>query len=279
MPDVSNVGARFSQVYIDPGKTALDSQRARVRIASALCEYCSEIDLAAKLTSELGLKITRLHYSYEFIAFFQNAELRDVLDAITVAAHSLDQRERANALYGTRSASKVPRMLQTISRIFREENLGYVLDERAGVRHHVDAEFARNQTSVIAALSQERHKATVQYFERAHADLDSTPPDTRNAVRHVLDAVENQFKNMFAVTRLDPSALKKKLGPLVAAKYSGQAQACATQQLEAFGNWVTSVYQYRHADGANEFEPPPLSLAVAILSSGAAHLRWLAEFE
>jgi hypothetical protein len=49
--------------------------------------------------------------------------------------------------------------------------------------------------------------------------------------------------------------------------------------LRSLKEWVDAAHFYRHEQGAEQIAQPPQSLAVYLVSSGAAHLRWLAELD
>jgi hypothetical protein len=49
--------------------------------------------------------------------------------------------------------------------------------------------------------------------------------------------------------------------------------------LNSLKDWVDAAHFYRHEQGAEEVTRPPLRLAVYIVSSGASHVRWLAELD
>ena len=53
----------------------------------------------------------------------------------------------------------------------------------------------------------------------------------------------------------------------------------ATKFLDGLIGWVRSIHEYRHGQEVEEPAPPPLGLAVAMVSSGATYLRWLAELD
>jgi len=50
--------------------------------------------------------------------------------------------------------------------------------------------------------------------------------------------------------------------------------------LNGLKDWVDAAHFYRHEERrAEEVAQPPLKLAVYIVSTGASHLRWLAELD
>ena len=101
-------------------------------------------------------------------------------------------------------------------------------------------------------------------------------------MRAVFDANENLFKLMFPqAPRLTASEVKSRLRPVLERRYGSDATArrAALKVADALSEWVDGVHNYRHAEGAEEPTPPPFSLALVLMSNGAAFLRWLAEMD
>jgi hypothetical protein len=83
------------------------------------------------------------------------------------------------------------------------------------------------------------------------------------------------------VTRLASKATDR-LRPLIEQCYSGDRTAiqAAEKLLQSFRDWIDAAHEYRHEDGVKDMvAQPPLTLAVYLVSAGAAHLRWLAEID
>ena len=87
------IGKRFSHVYINKGEPQQDSTRLRKRL-SAFCNqhFNSLIDeFAREIKLELGVDVPHL-YVYNIDDFFTQANLRDVLDSITIIWKVLDRK-------------------------------------------------------------------------------------------------------------------------------------------------------------------------------------------
>jgi hypothetical protein len=71
------------------------------------------------------------------------------------------------------------------------------------------------------------------------------------------------------------------LAPLLQKHYAKDATAgrSAAKMLSSLKDWVDAAHFYRHEEGAEKIAQPPLKLAVYIVSTGASHLRWLAEID
>lgn len=50
-------------------------------------------------------------------------------------------------------------------------------------------------------------------------------------------------------------------------------------KIEEFKKWITSANNYRHGQATETIDEPPLTLAILIISTGVAYLRWLAELD
>jgi hypothetical protein len=69
--------------------------------------------------------------------------------------------------------------------------------------------------------------------------------------------------------------------PLLQAAHAGDnvAQSASGKLLTSFKEWIDAAHLYRHEQGKEEVAQPPLTLAVYLTSTGASHLRWLAELD
>lgn len=275
VPEVP-IGERFSHVYVARGTPTRDSQRFRYRLGAFCYEYLHDYRnaFATIISRELGV--------YEFWAgswsireFFMRAELRDVLDLITLIWREL-MRMRQQQLSG--------RWLEFVERTLEEENLGYRVDASAGVHYFVDEEFEQNRVATIERLASSRYAAVLSEFESAHQKLDEHPSDTKGAVRAAFEAVEILSKLMVGenrMRRLTAHEINNHLRPIVEDAYEEEAVAltAANKFLDGLIGWVSSIHEYRHGQEVQEPAPPPPGLAVAMVSSGATYLRWLAELD
>jgi hypothetical protein len=169
-----------------------------------------------------------------------------------------------------------------IATIFQEENIGFRLDEAAGVHFLVDEEFDRARQCALAALQADRYSAVRAEFHVAYRALDETPPDFRTAVRAVFEANEILFKLMFSgVPRLGQKEITSNLGPRVQKLLHTDpaAHRAANKMVAAFGEWAEGAHNYRHGQPVEEPTPPPPPLALVFMSAGAGFLRWLAEMD
>jgi len=263
------LGQRFTHVYGERGDPVPDSTRMRKRIAALFSGMGLQriIDATALFEGELGVEV--VHYT----SFFEDAELHDLLDSITLVHH---------ALVGRRIEPYAARWRDEVSRIFQEENVGYKLDKHAGVHLSVDSEFERSRASAIAALQKTRYAAAAAEFEKAYKALDAVPPDTKTAVRAVFEANEIVFRLMCPnAPRLGTAEIRSHLRPIIDKQYGSDAVAlrAASRHMASLEDWVEGVHFYRHGQGAEEPSPPPLPLALTMISSGTGYLRWLAELD
>jgi hypothetical protein len=109
---------------------------------------------------------------YLFSDFIEKSDIRDLLDSITLIFQYLQNSGR------TRLADQ---WHQFVTRVFKEENVGYRLDKKGGVHFYIDEEFERNKLSLVAGLG--KRQAVKDALEKAFSFLDQDPPDTSSAVR------------------------------------------------------------------------------------------------
>jgi hypothetical protein len=262
-------GELFSSVYVDPGEPAQDSKRMRRRLG-ALLNDLRPPNLDQRIEVRLGIDVA--YSDWKFV--LEKFDLKDVLDTVTLAYRSLAAVHYADAREG--------RFVKAVNIIFREENVYYEVDQRGGVHFSVDKEFARNQAATLARLGAPRYANARQNFEQAQENLSQVPADGKGAIRAIFDAAENLFRLMFPnEPSLKANQAVAKLKGEVQRLYDGNApaQAAAVQQVTAFGNWVDACHHYRHEHKGESVMPPPLDLAVQLVSSGATYIRWLAELD
>lgn len=273
------LGKRFSLVYLNAGQPVADSERMRRRLMSLFDKVVHVNDrgeVGKRLEYELGISVTYAG-DYGFVLLteklFLRSELRDILDMIGIVWGFL-----------SRKADKRPadHWLSETRRIFQEENLGYYLDDHCAARHRVDDEFHLARAATIAVLGKSRYSAVLSYFDSAHGALDEMPPKYREAARYAFDSVEALFKLLCPrAVRLGGSELRQHLEPLIQKRYSGDptAQSVAAKMISGFVDWIDGVHNYRHVQGEEATVEVPPELAVYILSTTAAQLRWLVDLD
>ena len=278
----------FSRVYLRPVKPRDDSERFRVRLAAysndifkLYNEICKGVRnrAAAKLLYDLGIQIPRYGSAFrhqpDFEKFFLNAPIEDVLDSIS-ALHTAARYDKEVEL------AKL--WQESVGNIFNEEHLSYRVNDEGGVRKRVDEEFERNREALIAVLGLARYEAVATGAGRAYDLLAETPSKASEAIRAMFAAVEDLTKLIVEqkkVERLNDAAVDKGLKPIVEDAYAGDASECiaAVALLAGLKAWVKAGHQYRHGQGREAPREAPFEFAVAMLSSGASYLRWLAEID
>ena len=261
-------GQRFSHVYLDRGEPTADSDRMRIRLRSLVGSFDS-LRQSGVIQSELGLDF--LTWS----DFFKKAETRDLLCLVTVGYRFL---ARQSYVGDTQSRN----WLRGVQKIFAEENVHYCVDAKGGVHFRFDEEFARISAAAISTLEKQRYANSLDAFNRSLAALAEGPPDGKGAIRAAFTAAEGLFCLMSPdVTRL-AAGEGSRLRPLIERAYEGdrRAQETSDKMLQSFRGWIDAAHGYRHEEGKPDtVAQPPLTLAVYLVSTGAAHLRWLAELD
>lgn len=267
MADEVPKGRRFSLVYMDRGTSHRDSMRFRRRLYGVSGSYLmSPYDLGERVERELGVQLPWSGYGHNWRKFFEEAELPDVLDTITLIYLESGGNDG---------------WLAEVARVLAEEGMGYRLDARGGVHFAVDEDFEAVHQATLAGLGAPRYASAHAVFKNAHGALDADPPDTRAAIRNLFEACETVFKLILdnQVARLGSSELEKKLKPMALAGLEGPARVALSGLLNTFARWVDSAHLYRHGQGVEQPAPPSTEVAVASVQIGSALLRWLIAFD
>jgi len=273
------LGQKYSQVYLLRGTPVTDSSRMRLRILGLFNKLSlnklrvGDLCIAEQILSDLGVELSWCN-SYDYRKFFVEADLRDVLDSITIIHRMMS--EKPTHSYETNQ------WIQGIREIFREENISYKLDEQAGVHLAVDIEFEHNKASVLSSLSNSRYSAVITDFQKGISALDQIPPDCKTAIKSLFESTEILFRLIFPrASRLGKTEIKQYLCPATDSLYESDQTAKRSIQkyLNSFIEWVDAVHFYRHGQGTEEPTQPPLTYAIALVSSGASYLRWLGEID
>ncbi|MEQ1887383.1 MAG: hypothetical protein ABL967_20130 [Bryobacteraceae bacterium] len=224
-------------------------------------------ELVQLIRRELGVDVPSGPWSYLWTDYFGSAELRDVLDSVSLVWRTLDNGHGV----------KANEFRQFVTRAFFDESLGYVMDSKGGVRYGVDAEYERNRFSAIDGLGEPRYAAVKAAVEAAFGRLDRGS-DTKAAVREMFEAAEILAKLMTdSNVDLSEKMVRQEIKPLAQRLYKkdASAQAFSDLMLESFAKWVAAGHRYRHGQATEEPLAPPVDMAVAYLSSGASHIRML----
>jgi hypothetical protein len=286
MADAANEvpkGKRFTHVYLEKGKPTEDSERMRRRLASLI----DSIDafrqdpeqLSQRAERKLGIA-TPWTENRPWRDFLAKWDLTDVLDLVTIGYGLLVEKTRGD-YYGTlRHRNYVEEWIEGVREILQEENVHYTVDAIGGVHFLYDAQFAEERAATIASLQGERYANARHAFDGAMEAFSKAPPDGKSAIRDVFSAAENVFKLITSKDRLGDKEADD-LGPIIDRLYAADdtARHSARKMLSSLKDWVNAAHFYRHEPGTQDVAQPPLPLAVYLVSTGASHLRWLAEID
>lgn len=271
--EVTN-GERFSQVYLTTAELLEDSLRFRRRLAIPASKTPGSNGLADLIHSELGVRVPvtggyRSQYDWE--SFFQKAELRDVLDSITLVYRLIVANSTSRA---------GQEWCKQVERIMREERTKYRVDSAGGVHFYTDVEFERQRATTIRGLEGRRYGAVRASYDASHGALDAEQPDTVQALREMFSAIETLFKLMDSrASRLGPSEISRHLIPILQRTFQGNDLDAAKLYAKSMGEWVNAMHHYRHAQGVEDPAPPSVDFTVALMATGGAYLRWLARID
>ena len=277
MTQVPKKGELYSNLYIERGTPLPDSARVRVRLGNYFSDfdYKTLVQFCDAITRELGVEMPQASRYLERIKlFFKTAQVRDVLSAPTLIYRGLDQMH-----YDSDSANH---WRDFVSRVLKEENLRYAVDDKCGIHPQVDREFDRNIATAIAGLGSKRYEAARKAFEVAQAELDQTPADTKGAIRNTFEALETLTKLIDDSGKaLTSRFVQAELEPRVQRLYSSDvvAKMVSTRMAQSFADWIDAAHPYRHGHNAEEPVRPPDELAILLVSQGASFVRWLVDFD
>jgi hypothetical protein len=261
----------FSKTYLkQPAGTNHDSARLRNRLSAAaltMPDY-QKSRFVDSLRIETGANLELGTASYVIRRFFPNAEMRDILDAVTCMANAIEiARDRAG-------------WIAFCQRAFIEEGMSYRVDDHGDVHYVVDVAFHENADSVIAALSRPPFVAAATSINKAVSEITQAEPDGKHAIRDVFEGVETAFKVITNSNKdLTVANIASLLGPLVERRMQSAnpvAQGAAQQTLESMKDWTNACHKYRHGPRAEEPIEPPLELAIVLVGNGLNFVRWLA---
>ncbi|MCE1236836.1 MAG: hypothetical protein LWW93_10815 [Hyphomicrobiales bacterium] len=222
------------------------------------------------LNREIGTNLDRRGSALEsyWPPAMEKAELRDLLDGITVVARNVGYN--------------LDNFITEVRRIFSEEKVRYSIDKLGGVHLSVDSEFEQAKISAIRNLNSSRYQNVKFHFEAAYTYLDGIPPDLKAAIRNIFFANEGLFRIIFPESQqLSGAELKKHLKPRLDQFYNGQDPAIhvAQKQLAQFSAWIDGAHFYRHEPGTEKLAQPPFEMTIHFVAAGAAWLRWLSTFD
>jgi len=277
MIEVNKVGKPYSHLYVERGKPATDSAKARRRVHGlfvALFDYDGRDQVAKYLRLKCGLRVPGIiGYESAWEPVFDNITLETFLDIITYVHKFFTESKLVDSATRWRNG---------IIEILKEENVAYEIDAKCGVHPLVDQEFQHNIETAIAGLGSPRYRNALDLFLRMKGELKNIPPDGKQAWRAIFASLECIFRLMFQNSqRLTSSEIRKHLRPLIRRSYGGdEAQLQAAEKLlDSFEDWVDASHNYRHEPGHEEPAQPPFELAVLAISQGTSFVRFIAELD
>ncbi|PSD33452.1 hypothetical protein C7E17_02490 [Stenotrophomonas maltophilia] len=283
-------GELFIRQYIARGAPSQDSIMFRNRLDAYLQgnHYSEYAKLASYLRQEGGLIISTFYSDkfnltyYNFTQFFTESRIEYVLSSITLIWRYLKASDRQRVTKPDGSIGyifpKATAWRDFVNRALREENVGYISDSEGGVHFFVDEEFERNRASALACLANPRHAAVRTAFEQSHAYLDSSPPDTKAAVRSSFESLEILARLIDPASKnLNRWMVENKIKPfLLGAAVNDTERTMLEKSMDGFAQLIDGIHLFRHGQGTSDPVAPSLATAVFVVASSAAVLRLLA---
>ena len=274
----------FSRVFCIPDSRSADSLRFRRRLGSRASNLPEKSAISTYIEAETGARVPWRSGYRDLDSFFQNSDLRDVLDSVThiyrfaISQYALCLRSHDHGGY-MEWASTASDWKIFVRRVLAEEHTTYEIDEECHVRYATDEAYAACRKATLAGLDAEKWSAARAEFERAFGCMDSDSPDGNGAVRAIAAAVESCIKTIIPspVARVGRPELDRHLLPMIQSIYGQDEVAfnASNQMLNSLGKWINATHQYRHGQSGEVEVSVPMELSIQFLSSGAAYLRWL----
>jgi hypothetical protein len=283
----SPIGQLFTHAYTERGAPVQDSEIFRRRLGSYVDSHHSKDGPTIQqfLKLETGLKVPYFSNrggGRNFEEFLVDIPIGNLLNIITLLhrflsdMHQKHLRERHHM-----GPNPAEAWHSFVSRIFREENLGYTLDDECGVHFLVDEEFEHNRVTMLRSLDSPRYAGVRDAFEAAHRHLDIENQDTKAAVRSMFESLEILTRLMVDTKNLNAWVVEHSLKQLARDVYASDeiANAAMEKVFDGFAQWVDGLHHYRHGQGKPEPVSPSLGFAIYVVSSGASMLRLLVEID
>jgi hypothetical protein len=263
-------GLPFSHLYLERPQPRGDSPTARARLGFYILEI--DVNYRVAIATRLQLELGTVIASHKIDQHFAKCTLAQLLDSVTYTFRELPR----NASY----TNKMPALewAKFVQRVFNEEAMTYVLDDRGGVHPAPDQEFVTNKAATIACLSSARYEAVRILFEKGVSEL-RLPSGNNSAIRHTFEACENLFKLMFDCNRLGEAEIEKSLRPTLKKHLDPADLIACGQMIGSMKSWTTAAHQFRHAAGTEAPLQATTDFAVLMVSTGAAYIRWLVSLD
>lgn len=282
-------GKRYSHLYISRGEPAKDSPKVRYRLglladavfpAATTTQIQRGYNLKKELTNliqqEVGVQFRTAKgrsVVESWPLFFKKISIIELLDTLTIII---------SPHYEIRfSDESRHRFRDEATRILREENLAFTIDEQGGIHPLVDTAFTQATNATIVGLAGTRYNATLQMVEKIDGYLLQEPSNYVAAIRSVFGACENLFKLMYGGPRLDAKSATEKLTTTQQRLYEGYPtmQRSSAKLLYGFKEWIDAAHFYRHEEGDTEPGQPESEIALLLISEGLSYVRWLAAID
>lgn len=277
---VPPMGPRFSQIYLARGTPTEDKPRLRNRVAAFFERILYDHAHASSdaIETRIGTDHSLSSYPSSVADYLRKCTASDFRDAITVIHWGLLKKFEKDRYTSVRDAALKWRTF--CQEAFVEENVSYRVDDQCMVRPFVDDEFSSSAATVLRGLDDVRLSAVHAEVDHSISRLGGRQPDPKGAVRAIFEAIEIYMKLVITtgqVKRLNRNLVKEHLIPAIRdrAKLDPPAAAASVHIGESLGDWIDACHIYRHGQGVNSPTPPPHEVAVALVSGGLTHLRWL----
>lgn len=272
---------KFSQFYLPPQEYITDSQKMRIRIGTYIYNLSfhtniGNYSLADYVTQHSGIIVPMAlaalnQYFYDFKKLCNEVGIVDLLDIITLVHDAITE------------SSKKRELTQFVNECFVEEGLAYVMNQQGEIRFRPDEEFERNRIMTLKSLTENNFSTALEAYNHAYNEFQSDVQKGKSAIRYIFEANEILFKKLAKphhvfdqLNSRNIETIKKLIKDDIAGHLDDTAKQTINKFIESYKDWVDGLHPYRHGQDRESYDNPPIDLTIYALSTGAAHLRWLA---
>ena len=269
---------RFSQLYLERGTPTKDSERMRRRLFKLfedLFPYDSWHKISGLIHSKNGVKVKIIGpsgYYYPFEDFFDDCQLRDLLDMPSILALYIK-----NTNIGESQSRRLATLINNTNYIFREENVHYQVDDNGVVHFSPDEEFEKNRISAFRSLEHPRYEAVLNHFNHANKSLLEQKYDY--AIRDIFYAAESLVKLMTGCDTLSEKVCRGQIKDIATRAFGNNesAKQMVIQVTEGYAHQIKGYHQFRHAQPTDNNSSP--ELAILAVSNFSTLIRFLVDID
>lgn len=267
----------FTRLYMRPDNPIEDSTRVRHRLSILISRVLESTDDNANLGEIIelntGVPVLQINDWGDMNVDWQNVfkikDFTDLLDMLTFCYRYLRKYKQEHISV---------EFLKIVRQIFSDHYMKYSIDDKCGFHPFIDQGFEYIRYTTLSSLGGTEFETARLRIEEAERAMIGSHFSGVLAIRSIFSAAENVFKMMYGGDSLKNKEIMDKMQKDIEILFrnSGENLRAAQRQVKGFASWVDGAHNYRHESGTPAPSEPPHDLAVHMISTGLAHVRWLA---